>query len=235
MAVEIVLNYLENFLGLLFPNNCALCNAPMNKYEQVICLKCLYALPKTHFHLLQENEVYLRMAGRFPIAHACALYFFDKGGYVQKLIHQLKYQGAQETGKYLGNILGQDLKSSPNYSDIDWVIPVPLHPEKQKKRGYNQAACFARGIAESLACQYAEDWLVRTRHTESQTGKNKFNRWENVKEAFNFMPNQNKTFNHLLIVDDVITTGATLEACLMHIPQNSKSKISIATIAFAHN
>lgn len=235
MANGTVKMVLEDFIGLLFPNNCVLCNERLNRTEEHICIKCLFSLPKTHFHQLKDNEVYQRLSSRYPIAHGCSLFFFDKGGNVQSLIHHLKYHGLPEIGHYLGNILGNDLKESAYYADVDWVLGVPLHAKKQKLRGYNQAACFAQGIAQGLGCNFADNWLSRVSFTDSQTGKNKFERWENVKNAFCFHPPQQLSFRHLLVVDDVVTTGATLEACLMQIPKNSNFKVSVATIAFAHD
>ncbi len=161
------------------------------------------------------------------------MYYFAKGGKVQHLLHQLKYKGIKEIGIYTGKLYGVTLKKSPFYTDVDVIIPVPLHPKKQRKRGYNQSEMFACGLAEAFSKPYDIKTLVRTYASETQTKKSRFRRWENVKEIFALKDHQHMINKHILLVDDVVTTGATLEACANMLLQIPGVKVSIATIACA--
>jgi len=161
------------------------------------------------------------------------MYFFAKGGKVQHLLHLLKYKGKKEIGEYIGKIYGEDLKKSLFYSDIDVIIPVPLHPRRKRKRGYNQSEIFAKGLSESLVKPYDTRTLIRTYASETQTKKSRFRRWENVKEIFDLKDHQHLINKHILLVDDVVTTGATLEACASMLLKIPGVKVSIATIACA--
>lgn len=231
---NIVAEYLESFRSLLFPNLCYSCSGVLSKNESVICLICENSLPKTNFHEVSENPIFNRLYGRIQIENATALFYFDKGNKVQHLMHLLKYSGKKEVGTHLGKMLGKDLATSAGFKNISAVIPVPLHEKKLRKRGYNQAEYFARGIAEAIKTSMVTNVLKRVENTETQTGKNRFERWDNVKEAF-VLNNKNSLMNqHVLLVDDVVTTGATLEACAQHLMEIEGLKISIATIAFAH-
>jgi ComF family protein len=161
------------------------------------------------------------------------MYFFAKGGKVQHLMHQLKYKGKKEIGVYLGTLLGNELKMSPFYADVGVIIPVPLHPKRKRKRGYNQSEMIARGLAQSLDRPYDIHTIVRTYASETQTKKSRFRRWENVKEIFDLKDYQHLINRHVLLVDDVVTTGATLEACATMLLQIPGIKISVATLACA--
>lgn len=227
------MSYIYDFFSLFFPRVCYSCENTLFRHEEVLCSYCLHQLPKTNFHSEADNPVSKIFWGRVNIYHASSLYFFSKGSKVQHLLHQLKYKGKKEIGIYLGKLLGMDLLESPYYSDIDVIIPVPLHPKKQRKRGYNQSEMFARGLAESLVKPIDIRTLVRTYASETQTKKSRFKRWENVKEIFDLKNHNHLLGKHILLVDDVVTTGATLEACanmLLNIPG---VKVSIATIACA--
>jgi ComF family protein len=227
-------NYLSHFTALFYPRLCASCGRHLSASEKVLCLICEHELPRTHFHLSRENPIYKKMYARIQLEHATALFYFDKGNRVQRLIHQLKYSCQPEIGGYLGKMLGNDLKYSDIFRSAEIIIPVPLHEKRLRKRGYNQSECFGQGIAEAMNIQMLPDVIERVVHTETQTGKNRFERWENVKNAFRFKNIHGIEGKHILLVDDVLTTGATLEACgnlLISVPD---VRISIATIAFAH-
>ncbi len=223
---------ITDFFSLFFPNNCAACNAPLLKNENTICISCQYELPQTGFHQHPENPISKLFWGKVNISAATSLYFFNRGSKVQRLMHQLKYNGNHAVGIALGKQIGFLLQESSQFKELDGIVPVPLHPKKQRQRGYNQCQYLAEGIADStgipvLSC------LKRTTHSESQTRKSKFNRWKNVDAIFTIKKEEEVCGKHLLLVDDVVTTGATLEACSTALLKASGVKVSIATIACA--
>ncbi|MBI3501298.1 MAG: ComF family protein [Bacteroidetes bacterium] len=222
---------LNDFLSLIFPKVCAACGKSLFKTEESICTYCLYHLPKTNFHLYTDNPVVKLFWGRTTIYSASSLYSFSKGSKVQHLIHQLKYRGKKEIGNTLGKYYGKELKMAPMFSSANVVIPVPLHPKKFKKRGYNQSETFAQGIAESMSAESSGEILIRTYASETQTKKSRFARWKNVEEIFKVIFPEKIRGKHVLLVDDVVTTGATLEACANKILEVPDTKVSIATIA----
>ncbi len=222
---------LNDFLSLIFPKVCASCGKSLFKTEESICVYCLYHLPKTDFHLYGDNPVVKLFWGRTNIHSASSLYSFSKGSKVQHLIHQLKYRGKKEIGTSLGKYYGKELKMSPMFSSANIVLPVPLHPKKLKKRGYNQSETFAQGLAESMNAENPNDVLIRTYASETQTKKSRFARWKNVEEIFTITSPEKLEGKHVLLVDDVVTTGATLEACANKILEIPDTKVSIATIA----
>lgn len=222
---------LNDFLSLIFPKVCASCGKSLFKKEESICAYCLYHLPKTNFHLYSDNPVVKLFWGRTTIYSASSLYSFSKGSKVQHLIHQLKYRGKKEIGISLGKYYGNELKNSPLFSSSTIVLPVPLHPKKLKKRGYNQSEMFAQGLSESMSAENPNEVLIRTYASETQTKKSRFARWKNVEEVFKITSPEKITGKHILLVDDVVTTGATLEACANKILEIPDTKVSVATIA----
>lgn len=205
----------------------------MYRQEEFICTRCLFHLPKTNFHKDPKNPIAMIFWGRVEIQNATAYYAFHKGSRFQKLIHKLKYQNQKEIGWVLGKHFGVELKTSPNYETIDLVIPVPLHPKKEKKRGYNQAEWIARGISEGMQKQLCPHNLYRAVHTSTQTRKSRFDRWKNVENIFRLKDPVELEHKHVLLVDDVITTGSTLEACAHAILEVEGTRVSVATLAFA--
>jgi len=222
-----------DIIGLLFPELCNACGTHLYYGEKEICTKCLYDLPYTDYHRHRENRVAKQLWGRLPVDAATAMLYFKKGTKVQNLMHALKYKGKTEVGVKLGNLLSEKLKSSEAYKEIDFIIPVPLHPAKEKIRGYNQSEFIAKGIAEVLAAEISTTHLVRTKITESQTKKSRYTRFENMQEVFRVNKKEELANKHVLLVDDVITTGATLEACGNTLIEIGVKKLSIAAIAFA--
>ena len=222
---------LNDFLSLIFPNVCAACGKSLFKSEASICTYCFYHLPRTNFHLYGDNPVIKLFWGRTNIFSASSLYSFNKGSKVQHLIHQLKYRGKKEIGISLGKYYGKELKDSPLFSSVNLVIPVPLHLKKLKKRGYNQSETFSQGLAESMGMENGKNILIRTHASETQTKKSRFARWENVEKVFKVIAPEKIQGRHILLVDDVVTTGSTLEACANKILEVSGTKVSIATIA----
>jgi len=224
---------LTDFIALLFPITCAACGKSLYKNEQSICTYCMYYLPKTNYHLAFDNPVAKIFWGRVSIHSAASYYSFNKGGKVQKLIHQLKYNGQKHVGVTVGKLYGQELKCVDDFNTVDVVIPVPLHPKRLKKRGYNQSDSFAEGLAESMDSEVNFRSLVRKEESSSQTKKSRYSRWQNVESIFGVQYPEQIAGKHILLVDDVVTTGATLEACAQTLLKVPDLKLSIATIAYA--
>jgi len=225
--------FLDDFVSLLYPRLCAGCSTPLVKGEEVLCLNCLADLPRTNYHLYLENPVFQIFIGRVNISLATSFCRFDKGGRLQHLLHQLKYKGNCEVGHKMGNLFGYDLIQCDLFKDIDALIPVPLHPAKEKKRGYNQSAEICKGLSESMNRPLLGGNLVRAFDTATQTQKGRFERWENVSGIFKVKNDVPLRGKHLLLVDDVVTTGATLEACCDPLLKIPDVRVSIATIACA--
>jgi ComF family protein len=226
---------ITDFIALIFPHVCVSCGKSLYKNENSICTYCCYHLPKTNFHLDSNNPVAKMFWGRATIYSAAAYYNFNKGSNVQNLIHQLKYRGQKHVGVTVGNLYGHELKYCDDFNSVSKIIPVPLHPQKKKKRGYNQSDFFAEGLAESMGADVDFTTLYRAMESSSQTKKSRFNRWQNVESIFELNDGETLEGKHILLVDDVITTGATLEACAQTLLQVPNVKVSIATIAYAGN
>lgn len=226
---------LNDFFALIYPKVCASCGKSLFKKEYAICTNCAYHLPKTNFHLLTNNPIEKIFWGRVEIFSAASYYSFGKGGKVQHLIHELKYKGHKDVGITIGSMYGFELKKSDKFESIDTIIPVPLHPRKQKKRGYNQSEFFAEGLSKSMKVQTDFKTLFRAHESETQTKKSRFNRWKNVESIFQLKNQEALIGKHILLVDDVITTGATIEACAQTLLQAPDVKISVATIAYANH
>jgi ComF family protein len=229
------MNLLNDFLSLFFPKTCLACGNSLYGNEEIICLKCILHLPETNFHREKINPVSQVFLGRIPIELASAYCYYKKGGVVQKLIHQLKYRGHAEIGNYFGKLYGSKLIENPAYKEVDAIIPIPLHNKKLSKRGFNQAEKFAQGLSESMNIDVNTRIVSRVKATSTQTKKSRYNRWENVEHMFEVSgPLQHKG-KHFLLVDDVITTGATMEACLQALQTIPEVKLSVSAMAFAHH
>lgn len=223
----------HELINLFFPKICQICDNPLLKNEQIICLRCLHELPVTNYHLNNENPVKKVFYGRVSLENATSLLIFRKKGSVQKLIHQLKYKGQQEIGPFLGTWLGAELEKIPAYREMDAVIPVPLHKLRLRSRGFNQVEGFGKEIAKALKIPYLDQVLLKKSFSTTQTIKGRLARWGNIEETFILDRPQEIQNKHVLLVDDLITTGATLEACANTIKQAGGVKISIATMAAA--
>ncbi|MDO6595576.1 phosphoribosyltransferase family protein [Oceanihabitans sp. 2_MG-2023] len=199
--------------------------------EMYVCTSCRHNLPITNYHFNANNTVEKIFYGRAKVEQATALLRYEKKGIVQQLIHNLKYRGHEEIGVFLGQWLSNELKDIPAYKNVDVVIPVPLHKKKLKKRGYNQVAKFGQEMAKGLQIEYNDSSLIKITNTKSQVTKKRFARWQTNHELFaieNIALIENK---HILLVDDIITTGATLESCIQVLNRAKNVKISIASIA----
>jgi ComF family protein len=194
-------------------------------------MSCIYHLPRTNYWKEAGNTIEQLFWGKLRIEHACALFFFGKGSRYRNLLHKLKYSEKKEIGVEMGRRLGMELKNAPLYQSIETIIPVPLHPKKQRKRGYNQSEQIARGIAEITGWSIDNKSVTRKLFTATQTRKTRMERWENVAEVFTVTQAEALTGKHVLLVDDVITTGATIEACAQQLLQIDKCKVSVAALA----
>ncbi len=224
---------LNDLLGLIFPRICIVCGDKLIQDEEYICLKCLLHLPRTNFHLHAKNRMEQLFYGRVPVEKAYAYFEFRKGSNYQKILHQLKYKGQKELGEFLGKRFAAELLQSGIFPQIDLICPVPLHPKKEKKRGYNQSFHIAKGLSAQFGVPVIKDNIRRIIQTGTQTKKSRFERWQNVEGIFEVTDPQLFDGKHLVLVDDVITTGATLEACISAILSCSSAKISVLTLAIA--
>jgi len=225
--------YISDFISIIFPRICAGCGNSLWKNEESLCHFCEYHLPKTNFHLDFENPVTRLFWGRVNLESGAAFLYFNKGNKVQRLIHQLKYKGRKDIGIWLGAHYGRSLRDAPPFNSADAIIPVPLHKKRLMQRGYNQSEQFAIGLSGSMDIPVNTHLLMRTKSTETQTRKSRFSRYQNVREIFSVNGTQDWKGKHLMIVDDVITTGATLESCIQALNTIPGIRISVACIATA--
>ncbi len=228
-----IVEYLSDFWFLFFPKNCEACGRALTRNEDVLCFDCLFGLPRTHFCKELDNPIMQMYAGRLKLERATALFSFQKGSRYRKLLHSLKYRHKPEIGIVLGRELGAEMISSGNFSGIDYIIPVPLHPNREKKRGYNQSERIGAGISEVTGIPVLTGILVRNAETQTQTKMNKEERWQNVSGKFILTDIEMLKDKHVLLVDDVITTGATTESCGGVLLGIEGLKLSIAALAKA--
>jgi ComF family protein len=226
-----MLQYFEELLTLVFPEICNACGKPLYKHEQLFCNYCKVKLPYTQFHLQNDNPIEKIFWGRVPIEKAGAYLYFHKGNRVQQLMHRFKYKGKKEIGEFIGTLYGHDLQRNNYFENADMIIPVPLHPNKQKKRGYNQSEHFAIGLSKSLNIPFESNLLIRAHASSTQTKKNRFERWQNVETIFKVTNEQALENKHVILVDDVITTGATVEACTFTLLKANNCKVSFLALA----
>lgn len=228
-----ITNLLNDFFDLLYPNLCVVCGTNLQRNEQCLCLTCLNEIPKTNYHLQPDNLIEKRFWGKVTIYRGTAFFFFQKGSAFQKLLHSLKYKGEKEIGVVLGKYAAIDLIESADFSSVDVIVPVPLHPKKLKKRGYNQSECIGKGLSEILKAPQDTTTLKRIKENTTQTRKSVFERYENTEGIFELSDKAALADKHILLVDDVLTTGSTLEACIRELSQINGIKISIFTLAVA--
>ena len=203
----------QGFISLFYPPYCKACNGTLVKGEMDLCSVCIADLPRTFDHRDCENILFQKLSGRIPITHASAFFVFRKRGKIQQLMHAFKYKGHIEIGRRLGKLYARELLDSGFERDWDILLPVPLHGSKKRKRGFNQSEEFGKGLAEVLKIPCRDDVIERIAKTSTQTTKSKVRRWENVKNVFRIKNQEEVNGKKILLVDDVATTGATLEAC----------------------
>lgn len=222
----------NDLLHLFFPHICAGCGTDVLDQQQMLCLHCLNNLPSTKFFDQPNNPVEQVFYGRIPVENAAAGYFFTKESLLQNLVIQLKYRGNKEIGFYLGRLIGNFLINSSRFSNVDVLVPLPLNPRREKKRGYNQATALCNGISAAWNKPVIDKNVIRKVYTETQTHKSRISRWENMDGIFavnNAAEFENK---HILLIDDVVTTGSTLEACGSEILKINGTNLSIVTLAY---
>jgi ComF family protein len=217
---------------LLYPHNCIGCGSDVISDENFLCLRCIDDLPYTHYELHPGNPVEKKFWGRIPITAAMSEFYFSKKSLVQNFIHELKYNGNKDVAHYFGNLMGKSLSES-NRFNIDAIVPLPLFEKKEKMRGYNQAEILCNGISEILNKPVIRKNVIRKVHTDTQTKKHRTERWKNVEKTFQVLNESLLEEKSILLVDDVITTGATIEACGTEILKIKNVKLHIASLAVA--
>lgn len=222
---------LEDFISLFYPRYCRGCSNGLVKGEDLICTHCLLEMPKSYYHLQQDNPFYQKFRGRLPVKHVMTLFKFVKESRVQHVLHALKYKQQPELGEMLGRVYGQDLLEADYLNSFDLIVPVPLHASRRKLRGYNQSEEFGKGLSQILAVPCDDGYMERLARTETQTHKTKLSRWENVNQIFRVVDHHSIAEKRVLLVDDVVTTGATLEACGTALLLAGCRELSIACIA----
>lgn len=225
--------WLHDFIDIIYPNACLGCQEPLVSNEDLICLNCLHELPKTDFYPDDDNPVLRIFSGRCMLEKATSFLRFVKGGKVQSLMHHFKYKNYPEVGTKLTNLAISDLRQTAFFSDIDVIIPIPLHPKKLRKRGYNQSEVIARAISDHTHIDLVTDNLERKYFNETQTKKSRFARWLNVKTVFTVNDLEALKGKHILLIYDVVTTGATVEACALQLEKAESVRISLFTLAIA--
>lgn len=225
---------IQSLLNLFYPKICLGCESLLLSNEGIVCTACIHHLPVTRHLENPDNELTKRFYGRIPIEHASALFYFHKKGVVQQLIHQLKYKGHQEIGTFLGEWYGEELKIIHQNMSFDEIIPVPLHKKRFRERGYNQLTTFGHSLSKQLNIPYNESILHRDVYAMTQTKKSFFDRTENKKTTFGINYTEKDHGKHFLLIDDVITTGGTLEACGKVLTGIPNAKVSVIAMAYSH-
>jgi ComF family protein len=223
----------DDFLSLLFPRLCYACGNHLLRNEYLICTDCYVSIPRTNWHQDEDNPIAQLFWGRCQISKASAFSFYTRGSRIRRLIHNLKYQGIREIGFELGRIYGLSLKSSGFTADIDLIIPVPLHPSRERKRGFNQSEYISRGMGDTTGLPVELKKLVRISQSDTQTKRSRYDRWMNVEGIFSVNNPDELKGKHILLIDDVITTGSTLEACACELLKIEDVKVSVAALAVA--
>lgn len=231
MSNSAATDILGDFVSLFFPRYCAGCEDALVKGEEYICTRCIADIPRTNFHLHPDNSFYQKIRGRMPVNHVMAFMAFTKAGKVQNILHTLKYRNQPELGRMLGRIYGTDLKAAGFENKFDVLIPIPLHKNKHLKRGYNQSEEFGAGLADGLGSICEGDCMQRLYQTDTQTRKSRLARWMNVKEVFALSNGKSVEGKRVLLIDDVVTTGATLEAAGRVLLDAGCLELSIASLA----
>ncbi len=220
-------------LNLFFPKVCEACTDVLLDNESMICVNCRHQLPITNFHFDNSEDVKKVVYGRVKLENATALLHFSKKGIVQQLLHNLKYRGHEDISTFFGKWLGSELSNIEAFKAVDIVVPVPLYKTKLRKRGYNQVTKFGREIAKALNAEYNDTVLIKSKATTTQVFKGRLTRWNDDGALFDITENESLKGKHILLVDDIITTGATVEACATVLLKIDNIKLSLATMAIA--
>lgn len=222
-----------HLLRLIYPKLCVVCGTNLMRGENEICIGCIVKMPRTNMHLQKDNAVEKRFWGKVNVQRASSFFYFEKGSNYQRILHSLKYKNNKEIGYIMGTYAASELLSNDYFSDVDIILPVPLHPNKLQKRGYNQSECICQGLSEILRIPYSTEYLIRTQENTTQTKKSVFDRHTNTKGIFSVIKPEELEGKHLLIVDDVLTTGATIEGCISELEKIRDVSVSVFTLAVA--
>lgn len=226
---------LKSLINLFFPKLCGGCNTLLLNNENTICVKCRHNLPFTYHHLIENNEIMAKFYGLLPVEFAAGMLYFHSKGLAQELIHNLKYRKQQEIGTVLGTLYGNELRESGKLPAIDFIIPTPIHKKRLQERGYNQVSTFCIALSKELQIPIENDVLFRMKHTKTQTKKSKEKRAEMKSNDFEIRHKDHHQGKHYLLIDDVITSGATIEACANALLKIPNSKISLLSIAYTQS
>lgn len=228
---RLVKTWINSLISLFFPDCCCACGRLLVGSESFLCLRCLGDMPVTATFLHDSNVVEMRLRGRFYFRKAAAFLHFEKGGMTQKIVHRIKYKGDEKLGVRCGEIMYSSIKDSGYFEGIDFIVPVPLHPARKRQRGFNQAEAIAQGISSLSGIPVNTRHLIKVKKNDSQTKRSRYDRWLNSKETFSVVDTTALAGKHILLVDDVITTGATIEACAQSLLRCDELSISVLTWA----
>lgn len=228
----VFMRFIDEFIHLIYPRLCPSCQRQLLVDERILCTHCVYYLPRTNYHKNNNHPLHRIFWGRVPVENASAYFFYEKGSSYGRILHQIKYHGQKELGSAMGYMFGSELKGSA-FSGTDIIVPIPLHPKKERKRGFNQSAVIAGGIAGALEKTVNDKVLTRIVENPTQTSKSRYERWENVMGIFRVTDPDAIENKHILLVDDVLTTGSTVEASAAALLEVSGVKVSIAVLAYA--
>lgn len=223
----------DDILHLIYPNLCHICEKELSKFEEEVCFGCREEFKYTAFENYTEaTSVDKLFWGRVSLESTFSLLYFEKEGATQEILHQIKYKGKQKLATEMGKLMAEKLRSNSKYATIDALIPVPLHSKKLHARGYNQSEMIAQGLSEKSEIPMNIHFLKRVVHAESQTKKGRFIRWDNIENAFEVAKNLENELKHIAIIDDVITTGSTIESCVREIQKvYPEMKVSVLSLA----
>lgn len=222
---------LKDLLRILFPDLCIHCGTPLVGDEKYLCTHCLTEIAWTHQAAIPNNETELRLAGRIPCQAAATLMTFKKGSVAQSIVHHIKYHSITSLGIQYGRLLGKELKSSGRFNHLDYIVPVPLHWLRKMRRGYNQSELISKGIAQELGIPVVKRNLRRKKYTQTQTHKSRDERQRNMQAVFTVRNPELFQNKHILLVDDIITTGATTESCYQTLQSIANFRISVTALA----
>ena len=226
------MKFLKDLISVFYPENCLCCNEPISGNSLGICISCRHDLPFTNYSSLANNKVEKSFYGRIPIEEATSLLHFFKKGPTQELMHNLKYRNKQEIGTMLGVWMAQSIKNSNRFKEVDAIVPVPLHKKRLRQRGYNQLTKFGEALSKELNLPYSPGNLIRIASTKTQTRKFRVERWTNVNTKFHVKDPTVFENKHILLIDDIVTTGATVEACYNAFHTVKNFKLSLATMSY---